>query len=323
MLDTLSFTDIYIGEQASFLSGVKGELDPVPVPEFCAGEVRELSRLCRESLDKAPKKKEFPIRCNDVVYRVSTLETISETVFVLRRFSRSVPAFASLGYSPAYVSRLCEKGARGLIVFCGAVGQGKTTSASSLVIERLARYGGVAVTIEDPPEMPLEGKHGDGVCFQTWVDPEGFGQSCKNAARWAPSLIFMGEIRDGEAAIEALRASVNGRLVMCTFHSDNVIGAMERLCSIASSAAGSAEEVSSLMAHGIHSVIHQRLLFVGGKSDSSRLLRTEGLFFRDPGFEGVASVVRSRRFEQLGSDITRQSNLMMMEGGNRPDRMAR
>lgn len=311
MLKNLTFSDIYVGQKASFLGGVAEASDPIPAPPEVQGEIDEIRNLCVET-HLRDKKNEFALRYNDTTYRASVLQTIAEQVFVLRRFAAEVPDFTRLGISNAYVSRLLAKQISGLIIVAGAYGQGKTTTASALLLSRLKNHGGVGITIEDPPEMPMEGKHGEGVCYQTWVEQGGFAQACRNAARWAPSIIFLGEVRDSESAIEALRASINGRLVICTFHADNVIAAFERFYSLAVSSpnVGNSDDIASLMSHGIHSVMHQRLEHT---NPGEKMLRAEALFVREPGFEGCSAVIRARRFEQLGSDITRQSNLMLME----------
>jgi type II secretory ATPase GspE/PulE/Tfp pilus assembly ATPase PilB-like protein len=51
-----------------------------------------------------------------------------------------------------------------------------------------------------------------GVCYQTWVDQGEFGDMCRKTARYAPNIIFLGEVRDSETASEALRASINGAI---------------------------------------------------------------------------------------------------------------
>lgn len=309
------FVDLYLGEKRSLMSGVDGQSDPVPVPQEARQAAFELRRQCIEANSRHGKR-EFALRFKSDTYRVSILESISETVFVLRRFPSFVPDFEDLGMSSGYISRLLSPGISGLVMIAGAYGQGKTTTASALVKKRLEMFGGVAVTIEDPPEMPLDGEHQDGVCYQTWVDEKGFAQSCKNAARWAPHIIFMGEIRDGEAANEALRAAMNGRLVLCTFHAENVIVAMERLYSMAATANnGSAEDITSMMSHSLYAVINQKLVFAEGSTSVGRnkTLKTEALFMREPNDTSVRSLIRNRNFPQLSSEITRQSNLLLME----------
>lgn len=216
MLNDHNFSDVYIGQTASLLSGVPGTLDPIPAPDDCASDLKKLRKLCEQTC-KETGRDECAVRYSDRSYRVSTMRSLKETVYVLRRFPVVVPDLSTLGIYDRHISTLMQPGLTGLLVFSGAFGQGKTTTASALVSARLRLYGGVAVTLEDPPEMPLEGRHGEGVCYQTWAKQGELDAACRQASRWAPSIIFVGEIRDSETAAEALRASVNGRLVICTY----------------------------------------------------------------------------------------------------------
>lgn len=309
MLKDISFSDIYLGQSASWLAGVPGTLDPVPAPPECQVELAELRTICDEFASKS-EKNEFAIRHKDVAYRASTLRSLTEKVYVLRRFPKEIPELDSLGIHHGYISLLMQERLTGLLVVAGAFGQGKTTTASSIIAARLAKYGGVAVTIEDPPEMPLEGSHGEGVCYQTWVDQGGFGNACRQAARWAPSVIFVGEVRDAETASEALRASINGRLVICTTHADSVVMAVERLYSLANGAAGNSEDVASLLGNGLLGVLHQRL------EGEPRRLKVESLWMRGEESHGPRNMIRLRRFDQLSSEVTLQLNRMLMSRNN-------
>lgn len=307
MLRDIAFSDIYLGQGSSWLAGVPGTLDPVPAPPGCEAELSELRVICNEFAETSVKT-EFAIRHSDVAYRVSTLRSLTEKVYVLRRFPSEIPELTSLGIHPGYISQLMQPRLTGLLVVAGAFGQGKTTTASSIIAARLAKYGGVAVTIEDPPEMPMEGRHGEGVCYQTWVNQGGFGDACRQAARWAPSVIFVGEVRDAETASEALRASINGRLVVCTTHADSVVMAIERLYSLANGIAGNSEDTSSLLANGLLGVMHQRL-----EGDPKRP-KIEFLWLRGDESHGARNMIRLRRFDQMSSEVTLQLNRLLMSG---------
>jgi Tfp pilus assembly pilus retraction ATPase PilT len=304
VLHEFAFSDLYLGDGNSWLAGVPGTSDPVKAPDECAEELRALRELCdREVAQK--KKEEFAIRAEGIAYRVSVLRSLEETVYVLRRFPQRVPDVSALGIHPVYVERLLEAGLTGLLVVAGSFGQGKTTTASSLIRARLERFGGVAITIEDPPEMPLEGRHGEGVCYQTWVERGGFGHACRLVARWAPSIIFVGEVRDQETAAEAMRASINGRLVVCTTHADSVAMTVERLFALANGAAGAPDDVASLLGNGLAAVLHQRL------EGEPRRPRVECLYLgRDA--HGARSIIRKRQFNQLQNEVTLQLNRTLM-----------
>lgn len=306
MLDDITPKDIYLGRSEAWISGLSGESDPMPAPDHCLKELDELRALCNAATTSSARE-EFTIRHHEKSYRVSTLASLSDLIYVLRCMPPSVPSLDDLNIYPGYVSQLMRPNLSGLIVIAGAFGQGKTTTASAIIASRLKHYGGVAITVEDPPELPLEGTHGRGICYQTWVDQGQFGEACRKTARYAPNIIFLGEVRDAETASEALRASINGRLVVCTTHADSVPTAIERLYSLANGTAGNSDDTSSLLASGLLCVLHQRLEGVDIKRP-----KIEFLWTGDEDSHGVKNTIRLRRFDQVGSEVTLQLNRMLM-----------
>lgn len=310
-LKDLSFLDVYLGTNGAWLSGVPGTSDPVATPPEELPEVMELRGACDKYQLENPACEDFPLRFRDISYRVSVMTTISEVIFVLRRLSEKIVAISELGIPPVFVEMMMRPRMTGLFVISGAFGHGKTTTASSLVAARIGKFGGVAITIEEPPEMPLHGRHGDGVCYQTWVERGGFGHACRQAARWAPSIIFLGEIRDAETAMEALRASINGKLVICTAHADNCAMAIERIFALANTENSSADDVLGMLATGLTAVVHQKLERTG----SRRQLTLDPLFFTGEDEQGARNTIRQRKFEQLKSLVQLQRNRMIVSGG--------
>ncbi len=310
-LKTVVFSDIYLGSNGAWLSGVPGTSDPVAAKPEDEQEIANLRVQCDEYRKANPQREDFTLRFGDISYRVSIMSTILEVVFVLRRLSEKVAPIETLGIPPLFIEMMMRPKVSGLFVVSGTFGQGKTTTASSLVAARIGKYGGVAITIEEPPEMPLHGRHGEGVCYQTWVERGGFAHACRQAARWAPSIIFLGEIRDSETALEALRASINGRLVICTTHADNPAMAIERIFALASSESASSDDVLSMLATGLTAIVHQRL----ENSGSRRQLFLEPLFLTNDDAHGIRNIIRQRKFDQLKSIITLQKNKMIVSGG--------
>lgn len=311
-LKELVFTDIYVGANGAWLSGVPGTSDPVAAPATDAEEVRELRARCEEYREKHPEREDFPLRVGEVRYRASILTSINEIVFVLRRLSEKVTPIGELGIPPVLVEMMMRPKLNGLFVISGTFGQGKTTTASSLVVSRVAKFGGVAITVEEPPEMPMEGPHGEGVCYQHWVEKGGFGHACRQVARWAPSIIFLGEVRDAETALEALRASINGKLVVCTTHADNCAMAIERIFALASADGASAEDVLGMLATGLTAVVHQRLEPGGG--NGRRQLTLDPLFMIGEEAQGARNIIRQRKFDQLKNLVQLQKNKMIVGG---------
>lgn len=304
-LQDVKFSDLYLGDTKTWLSGVPKTMDPIPAPVECEAELAGLREICKAEIRRSGKE-EFSVKHEGISYRASLLRSLSEDVFVLRRFPSSVPNVEDIGLHHGIVSMLLRPGLSGLIVVAGAFGQGKTTTASAIVAGRIAKYGGIAVCIEDPPEMPLEGPRGEGVIYQRWVDKGGFAHECRQAARWAPSIIFVGEVRDSETATEALRASINGRLVVCTIHSDDAQTAVDRLYSLANGVAGNSDDVASLLAAGLLAIIHQKL------EGEPRRPKLDFLWLGDEDNSGIRNTIRQRKFLQLGSAIQAQRNNMIM-----------
>lgn len=307
-LKSLQFSDIYLGVDSALISGVPNTLDPIPVPTAQHKEAAELRQVCVEFQMKNPNCKDFPISYEGVSYRASIMVTISEIVFVLRRLSEKVKLINELGIPPVLVESMMTPGMTGLFVLSGSFNQGKTTTASALVVSRIAKFGGVAVTVEDPPEMPMHGHHGDGVCYQTWVNQGGFAEASRQVARWAPSIIFLGEIRDPETAIEALRASINGKLVVCTTHADNPVMAIERIFALGQASGTSADDTLGMLASGLLAVVHQKLKNMGDR----RQLTIESLFVSGEEETAVRNGIRQRKFESIKSVISMQKNRMLV-----------
>lgn len=302
-LKSLQFSDLYLGTKTAMLAGVPGTLDPVPAPATHQAELDLIRKLCLSQYE-AGGRRDFAIQHDGVRYRVALLESIVEVIFVLRRFPQTVPLLSTLGLHPSITEKLMARELTGLILVSGTFGQGKTTTASSIVVSRIAQYGGVAITIEDPAELPMEGKHGEGVCYQTEVGNGGFPEACKRSMRWAPTLVFLGEIRDNETADEAIGAAINGRTLVCTIHADSPSMAIERIFTLASGTSRASEDVAHLLATGLTAAIHQKLIKQGDKKQ----MVVESLWVEGEDAHGIRAMIVDRKFKQLGSAIQTQKN---------------
>jgi len=121
----------------------------------------------------------------------------------------------------------------------------------------------------------------------------------------------LGEIRDSETAIEALRVSINGKLVICTAHADNPTMAIERIFALANTETTSPDDVLGMLATGLTAVVHQKLESTG----SRRQLTLESLFMTPEDSQGARNMIRLRKFDQLKSLVQLQKNRMIVSGG--------
>lgn len=300
-ISELRFIDLYLGRSNVVASQMEGaEFDPSPLPDDCKEDASVLFSQCEKIMQTHPTG-EFQIIYDGVTYRASILPSKHEPTFVLRRAEDSIRDVENIGLHPQILRYLMAPGLKGMIVICGPFGCGKTTTAAAVIKGRLEKYGKIAVTIEDPVELPLGGKHGSGMCYQTEVTPDrDFALGCKQSARWAPSIIFLGELRDRDASIEALRAAINGRIVIVTMHSSGVVSAIERLHSMAGG--GQSPEVASIISSGLSLVLHQEL--VGRPA----VLKTEFLFLSGSNDgDGARQLIKEQKFKHLSTEIQAQA----------------
>jgi twitching motility protein PilT len=304
MIGDYDFTDIYVSRDGAFLAGPGLDQNPIPAPDSLKDWFEHLFEVCHQRAQQS-RSPEFRLKHEGMNFRASLLEAEQGPVYVLRKLPDRIPDIHSLTIRDFYIDSLSQPDLNGLIVIAGAFGSGKTTTCSSLIVERLRQHGGVCVALEDPPEMPLEGKHGDGVCYQTWVKEGGFASATRQAARWAPDVIYIGEIRDAETAMEALKASINGRLIVATVHANSVSMAAERLFTLAKSAGGDADDISGLLASGLACLYHQSLK----RTSTDVYPEIEFLWCKDE--HSVGSLIKKRDFRALGDEVTIQRNQMM------------
>lgn len=197
----------------------------------------------------------------------------------------------------------------GLLFISGAPGNGKSTTAAGVIKERLHLFGGVCICLEDPVEIPLHGKHGNGRCIQVPIETT-FADAIKSSLRSYPAgqncMLFVGEMRDAESAIAALQAAIDGRLVITTFHTEDIMLAFERMANLLSELK-SEEESYFLMAQAFRVGIHQRIV----KKPEKMSLRTSLLVDTHE----VYSFIKNKKIS--GLQQARETQYIEFNQGNR------
>lgn len=311
-LRDLDFTDIYISE--SGLARIRGLQDEDgPYVEVTSEMVADIDSLARRVIHKGQTEDEFALDFDSIRYRAAKMHAQTESWYALRRLMHPVPRFPSFMFSRGVnmaLGRIPGVPGKGLILVAGATGNGKTTTVSSLMLEYLIRRGEVGVTIEDPPELKLEGRHGPyGECFQLKVEDGDFSTPLRKAFRYNPRYILLGEIRDPDAATEALRAAISGHVVLATVHAGSIIEAVSSMLKLVSSKLDQ-DLARSMMADGLVAVLHQQLkvIKVDERSERRPFLRT--LFLHGAG--GARAKIRDGNINQLASDIEQQEKRIIL-----------
>ena len=160
-------------------------------------------------------------------FRVSAFVQRDSVGMVLRRIEHNIPEMESLNLPPILKNLIMEK--RGLIIFVGGTGTGKSTSLASLIQHRNQNSSGHIITIEDPMEFA----HRHSGCIVTQrevgVDTESYDVALKNTLRQAPDVILIGEVRTRETMQNAITFAETGHLCLTTLHANNANQAIDRI----------------------------------------------------------------------------------------------
>ncbi|WP_196138665.1 PilT/PilU family type 4a pilus ATPase [Aliikangiella sp. G2MR2-5] len=160
-------------------------------------------------------------------FRVSAFQQRNHVGMVLRRIETTIPTIEELRL-PNILKKLSLT-KRGLIIFVGATGTGKSTSLASMIGYRNRSTTGHIISIEDP----IEFVHNHDKCIITQrevgIDTETFEAALKNTLRQAPDVILIGEVRTSETMDYAVAFAETGHLCMCTLHANNANQALDRI----------------------------------------------------------------------------------------------
>ena len=146
---------------------------------------------------------------------------------VLRTIPATIPSIDSMGL-PQVLKEVAMT-QRGLCIFVGATGSGKSTSLAAMVDWRNEHSQGHIITIEDPIEFVHPHKNCIITQREVGLDTESWEAALKNTLRQAPDVILMGEIRDRETMEHAVVFSETGHLCLATLHANSANQALDRI----------------------------------------------------------------------------------------------
>lgn len=160
-------------------------------------------------------------------FRVNAFTQRGSVGVVLRVIRSDIPEFKDLNLPEILQEIALTK--RGLVIFVGATGSGKSTSLAAMVGYRNENSHGHIITIEDP----IEFIHNHGNCIVTQrevgVDTDSYEIALKNTLRQAPDVILIGEIRDRETMEYAIAFAETGHLCLSTLHANSTNQALDRI----------------------------------------------------------------------------------------------
>jgi type IV pilus assembly protein PilB len=161
--------------------------------------------------------------------RISTLPSLHGEKVVIRLLTRGddIPSLASLGFEPRQLADFTAALGvpQGLVLITGPTGSGKTNTLYSAIAAIQTQEKNI-VTLEDPVEVQLPGITQVGVNLKAGMT---FSAGLRSILRQDPDIVLVGEVRDGETAELALKASLTGHLVLTTLHTNSAVAAVTRL----------------------------------------------------------------------------------------------
>ena len=161
--------------------------------------------------------------------RVSSLPCYTGEKVVLRilDYSKSLQGLETLGFSEHNLEKIFKMIdiPNGIVLVTGATGSGKSTTVYSILQKLNTREVNI-ITVEDPVEMEVEGLNQVQAQQEIGLD---FAAVLRSILRQDPDIIMIGEIRDGETASIAVRASITGHKVLSTIHTNSALNTIERL----------------------------------------------------------------------------------------------
>lgn len=272
-----------------------------------------LEQMLRTRRVSASISRDFRLPYNGLLFKGHIQDTVDGIMYMLRRVSKRLPSLHVLGLPEDIKRVLLDERlapAGGLIVVAGAHGQGKSTTAASLVVARVTSNAGFCLTVEDPPEFDLHGDHvavggKRGKIIQVPAETDHFSSALRDAMRCYPSakrgsMLFIGEVRDNDTATQTLKAANNGQLVITTVHASDPISALDRILAFARSDMGDSQ-ARSMLAHALRASVYQSL-------DDKRLKITA--LFSTSASSSVGSTINSGNLRTLSTEMERQQILI-------------
>ena len=211
---------------------IDSKMTPVTQQALTQQHTLELARSIMN--DKQAAEFEATRECNFAIspagigrFRVNAFVQQGRTGMVLRTINVQIPDFDDLKLPAVLKDVAMTK--RGLVLFVGGTGSGKSTSLAAMIGYRNQNSHGHIITIEDPVEYVHEHRNCVITQREVGVDTDSWETALKNTLRQAPDVILIGEIRDREVMEHAIAFAETGHLAMGTLHANSANQALDRI----------------------------------------------------------------------------------------------
>ena len=225
-------SDLYLTTGAPPTLKVHGELTQLEPVAMASGMVKDIAYkvMDKEQIAAFEAKPEMNMAISEPGvgrFRVNIFKQRNQVAMVVRNIKLQIPDMNTLNLPPILAKIIMQK--RGLILFVGGTGSGKSTSLASLIDYRNTNSAGHIITIEDPIEFVHKHKKSIVNQREVGVDTDSYEDALKNTLRQAPDVILIGEIRERETMEHAVAFAETGHLAISTLHANNANQALDRI----------------------------------------------------------------------------------------------
>ncbi|MBA6419074.1 PilT/PilU family type 4a pilus ATPase [Pseudomonas neustonica] len=225
-------SDLFITAGVAPSMKVNGKILPVTKTPLSPEQTREtvLGVMTESQRREFAEKREcnFAISARGIGrFRVSAFYQRNLVGMVLRRIEINIPTMEDLRLPEVLKQLAMTK--RGLVMFVGATGTGKSTSLASMIGYRNKNSSGHIISIEDPIEFIHQHQNCIVTQREVGIDTDSFEIALKNTLRQAPDVILIGEVRSKETMEHAVAFAETGHLCLATLHANNANQALDRI----------------------------------------------------------------------------------------------
>ncbi len=232
MLQSKGGSDLYIAAGAPPSMKIDGKISQVSSQKLSPAHTLDLTRSIMN--EKQLSEFEQSNECNFAIslpgisrFRVNAYVQRGSVAMVIRVITSNIPRFEELKLPNVLQEIAMTK--RGLVIFVGGTGSGKSTSLAAMVDYRNENSFGHIITIEDPIEYIHSHKNCIVSQREVGTDTEDWEVALKNTLRQAPDVILIGEVRERETMEHAIAFAETGHLCLCTLHANSTNQAMDRI----------------------------------------------------------------------------------------------
>ena len=225
-------SDLYLTVGSPPVMKIDGRAVSLGAEMLKPGQVLNLAKeiLGTEQLQEFQQEKEINMAISAPGigrFRVNGFFQRGELSFVLRAIKTQIPSLEQLRLPP--ILKDLAMASRGLVLFVGATGSGKSTSLASMIQYRNQNAAGHILTIEDPIEFLHKNAMSIVNQREVGIDTLNYERALENALREAPDVILIGEVRSRDTMDHAMAYAETGHLCMSTLHANNSNQAIERI----------------------------------------------------------------------------------------------